>query len=220
LLTILSRFVAGLLAFIFSFIMPTASFTQMLYRQALFASTVLYGGTYFANTGFSLQAIKEIMQDVFGLYFIILLIFLTSPSNTIFVVLMTLWAFSQLPSLVQRYCQKHNISNSTLHNLITKGSLYAPRARDLAARMEFFLLISHIIGLFGSDRQILRTLMVFNFVMARYVQSPQLQQYIYSMKVAIDQLAHHPNCPTIISTAYDKLKQGLSTYIQSITQRQ
>jgi hypothetical protein len=57
---------------------PYSSMTQMLYRQTLLMSVVLYGGSYFANAGFSFTALKESMQNVYGLYFVINLIFLTS----------------------------------------------------------------------------------------------------------------------------------------------
>jgi hypothetical protein len=120
-----------------------------------------------------------------------------------FVFLMTIWAFSQLPSLLQRYVVRNNIVNPTLQNLINKGLPFAQQAPFLAARMEISLIVLHFIGLFGSDRHILRTLMVFNFIVARYAQSPPLQAQINSIKYGIDSLTHHPNCPRFITNIYD-----------------
>lgn len=115
---------------------------------------------------------------------------------------MTAWALSQLPSLLQRYATKHNITNPTLQNAIQKGLSVAPQVPYAAARMELMLFFFHIISLFGADRHILRTLMVFNFIVARYTQSPMLQMQVHSLKRGLDSLAYHPKCPSIITNVY------------------
>lgn len=74
----LSRFVLGAISAVVQLLAPYNSLAQILYRQTLFLSVILYGGTYFANAGLSFKALKESMQDIFGLYFFINLIFLTS----------------------------------------------------------------------------------------------------------------------------------------------
>ncbi|KAL0489135.1 regulator of vacualor membrane ATPase [Acrasis kona] len=130
----LSAFTSSILSVLL--MLFSTGLSRSFYYLSLFSLAFLYLGTYFANKGFSLESLKLLCSDVFGLYAAIILTFLTTPQSITFSLLITLWAFSPLPSLVQRFMNRNNIQNANIQSLVNKAATYSPAVPMAAAKLE------------------------------------------------------------------------------------
>ena len=202
----------------------SSSWFMLCYRQALMSSIVLFGTFYFSLHSFSWESVKGLLKHSDGQYMLLCFMFLTSSSSSLSYLCMFLLIVLSLctmckvmvSQLIPLHIQQIHAPLGTrlrsLFRFIANKETY-PQMMKMVARIEILLFVTHVLNIFVGNIQIMRTLMIFQFLSSRYANSTPFRTVCTEISTVVDHLLTHPACPTILTRYYRKVGDWLRNFM-------
>ena len=217
-------FVTSIVGFIGAFTgrSTTHALFSLCYKQALLSSIVLFASFYFSVNALSFSSLKNMLKHSDGQYMILCLIFLTSSSHTylimflLIVLSLCLMCNIMVSKLVPLHIQSINeslaIRLKQWFRFIANKETY-PQMMKMIARIEILLFASHVFNIFLGNIQLMRTVMLFQFLTARYSMSTHFRATCQDLGATVHQLLTHPSCPSIVTRYYHQLMNWMRGFM-------